>query len=102
MTRSFMSLYRADLVIDPTNVLSTRIALPPARYPTHEAQTAFFRQLEEQFGGLARAARDASEPGDCPAHRITCQRVSLLERACERRVAPPLPAGDPPISKTVR
>ena len=55
---------------------------------------------------LARAARDASEPGDCPAHRIsssvTCQRVSLLERACERRVAPPLPAGDPPISKTVR
>ena len=53
MTRSFMSLYRADLVIDPTNVLSTRIALPPARYPTPEAQTAFFRQLEEQLGGLS-------------------------------------------------
>ena len=53
MTRSFMSLYRADLVIDPTNVLSTRIALPPARYPTAEAQTALFRQLEEQLGGLA-------------------------------------------------
>ena len=53
MTRSFMSLYRADLVVDPTNVLSTRIALPPARYPTPEAQTAFFRQLEEQLGGLS-------------------------------------------------
>ena len=53
MTRSFMSLYRADLVIDPTNVVSTRIALPPARYPTPEAQTAFFRQLEEQLGGLS-------------------------------------------------
>ena len=53
MTRSFMSLYRADLVIDPTDVLSTRIALPPARYPTPEAQTAFFRQLEEQLGGLS-------------------------------------------------
>ena len=53
MTRSFMSLYRADLVIDPTHVLSTRIALPPARYPTPEAQTAFFRQLEEQLGGLS-------------------------------------------------
>ena len=53
MTRSFLSLYRADLVIDPTNVLSTRIALPPARYPTPEAQTAFFRQLEEQLGGLS-------------------------------------------------
>ncbi len=53
MTRSFMSLYRADLMVDPTNVLSTRIALPPARYPTPEAQTAFFRQLEEQLGGLS-------------------------------------------------
>ncbi len=53
MTRSFMSLYRADLVIDPTNVLSTRIALPPARYSTPEAQTALFRQLEEQLGGLS-------------------------------------------------
>ena len=53
MTRSFLSLYRADLVIDPTNVLSTRIALRPARYPTPEAQTAFFRQLAEQLGGLS-------------------------------------------------
>ena len=53
MTRSFLSLYRADLVIDPTNVLSTRISLPPARYPTPAAQTAFFRQLEEQLGGLS-------------------------------------------------
>ena len=53
MTRSFLSLYRADLVIDPTNVLSTRIELPLARYPTPEAQTAFFRQLEEQLGGLS-------------------------------------------------
>ena len=41
-----------DLVIDPTNVLSTQIRLPPERYPTPEAQTAFFRQLEEQLGGL--------------------------------------------------
>ena len=53
MTRSFMSLYRADLVIDATTVLSTRIVLPPARYPTPDAQTAFFRQLEEQLGGLS-------------------------------------------------
>ena len=53
MTRSFMSLYRADLVIDPSNVLSTRITLPSARYPTPEGQTAFFRQLEEQLGGLS-------------------------------------------------
>ncbi len=53
MTRSFMSLYRADLVIDPTNVLSTRIRLAPERYPTPGARAAFFRQLEEQLGGLS-------------------------------------------------
>ena len=53
MTRSFMSLYRADLVIDPTNVLSTQIRLAPERYPTPEARAAFFRQLEEHLGGLS-------------------------------------------------
>ena len=48
-----MSLYRADLVIDPTNVLSMRIALPLQRYQTREAQTTFFQQLEEQLGRVS-------------------------------------------------
>ena len=59
MTRSFLSLYRADLAIDPTSVLATRIALPPARYPTLEAQTAFFGQLEEQLRGLSTVSTAA-------------------------------------------
>jgi putative ABC transport system permease protein len=53
MMRSFMTLYRADLVIDPTNVLSMRIALPLQRYQTREAQTAFFQRLEEQLGSVS-------------------------------------------------
>jgi putative ABC transport system permease protein len=53
MMRSFMTLYRADLVIDPTNVLSMRIALPLQRYQTRETQTAFFQRLEEQLGSVS-------------------------------------------------
>ena len=53
-TRGFVSLYRADLVIDPSEVVFTRLALPERRYPTVESQATFFEGLEERLGGVSR------------------------------------------------
>jgi putative ABC transport system permease protein len=52
MTRSFVALYRADSTIDSSNVLLTRVTLPPSRYPTREQQTAFFDRLREQVSAI--------------------------------------------------
>jgi len=46
MSRSLMALDRVDLGFNPANVLAASVALPPDRYPDHEARLAFFQTLE--------------------------------------------------------
>jgi len=65
MARSFFMLYRADVVIDATNVALMPLALPPASYGTPEKRTAFYDRLEERFAAtpeLAAAAIASSVP----------------------------------------
>ena len=54
MIRSFWNVYRADVGFTSGNVVVALLSLPPDRYPTGDAQTAFFDGL---------AARVATIPG---------------------------------------
>ena len=53
MMRSFVALYRADLVIDASNLLTVPLQLPPGSYPTVGQRTAFWDQLEQRLRGIA-------------------------------------------------
>ncbi len=50
---SFDHLRRVEPGFDPDGVLTMELVLPPARYPTDAARTAFFRQLVERTAGEA-------------------------------------------------
>ena len=45
LIRSFLRLIEAPLGFNPRNVLTMEISLPPLRYPTREARSAFFAQV---------------------------------------------------------
>jgi putative ABC transport system permease protein len=76
MTQGFVSLYRADLVIDPSDVLFTRLALPPQRYPTAEIQSAFFDRLEQRLGAISRIESTAIA-SDVPFRGAPLRAVSI-------------------------
>ena len=62
------------------------IRLPPERYPTPEAQTAFFRQLEEQLGGLptiGAAAFANAVPSSAP-RAVSCGSGAARTRPTRR------------------
>lgn len=52
LVRSFQNLQRVDLGFDPGGVLSTRIQLPPVRYPDAESRLGFFQALEDRVAAL--------------------------------------------------
>lgn len=49
MTRSFIGLSTADVGINEQNVLTMSMYLPPERYPTPDAQTTFYRELDARL-----------------------------------------------------
>ncbi len=52
MIRSFLAVYRADLVIDAASLVETRINLPPAKYATPDQRIAFYDQLQERMSAI--------------------------------------------------
>lgn len=52
MMRSFLDLYRADPGIDTSQLITMRLELPHQKYPTPQAQVAFYQRLEERLDGM--------------------------------------------------
>ena len=52
MMRSFLAVYRADLVVDATHAVLMPLTLPSQKYQTSEQRTAFYQRLEEQVGAI--------------------------------------------------
>ncbi len=52
MTRSFVGLTAAELGVNEQNVLTMSMYLPPERYPTQEAQLAFYGELNGRLQAL--------------------------------------------------
>jgi putative ABC transport system permease protein len=62
MIRNFLNLYRSDLGIDTSRLLTMSLALPERKYPSLEQRLAFYQQLQErlQANGKVRAVSVAS------------------------------------------
>jgi putative ABC transport system permease protein len=52
MMRSFLVLYRTDLGIDTSRLLTMRLNLPLTKYPQREPRTALYQRLEERLRGV--------------------------------------------------
>ena len=50
MIRSFLAVYRADQVIDPSRVLTMEIALPEEEYGSPDQRSTFYQQLDVRLG----------------------------------------------------
>ena len=50
--RSFVTHYRADVVIDASNLVTMRLALPPEQYRTPDDRKRFFDRLEERLASI--------------------------------------------------
>ena len=49
MMRNFVTMYRLDLGIDTSHLLTTALALPDRKYPSIEQRLAFYERLEERL-----------------------------------------------------
>jgi putative ABC transport system permease protein len=52
MMRSFLNLYRLDVGIETSHLLTMRLALPNQKYPTPEVRRAFYDRLDARLAGL--------------------------------------------------
>ena len=88
MVRSFLAVYRADQVIDPSKVLTTVIALPEEEYRSPDQRSTFYQQLDDRLGrhtGLAAASLASTRPFTGGPS----QRVSFLDRSTAARESQP-------------
>ncbi len=53
MMRSFLALYRMDLGMDTSQLLTMRVALANQKYPTPAQKTAFYDRLDDRLAALA-------------------------------------------------
>jgi predicted permease len=54
MMRSFLTLYRMDLGVETSHLLTMRLALPERKYPAIEQRLAFYQRLEERLRANGR------------------------------------------------
>src|SRR5262249_17628181 len=52
MMRSFLRLYRLDLGIDTSRLLTMQLTLPDSKYATAAVRDAFIRRLDERLGAI--------------------------------------------------
>ncbi|MPY90955.1 MAG: FtsX-like permease family protein [Luteitalea sp.] len=64
MVRSFFKLYRLDLGVDGTSLLTMRLNLPERKYPDADARRQFYHRLSEELASVtgARSVTFASHP----------------------------------------
>jgi predicted permease len=85
LVRSFVELYRTNLVIDVSQLWTGRLALPVQRYPTPESRAAFFSQLETRFASNPTLT-SVTVASDIP---LATLGGSLRQLSIEGRAAPP-------------
>ena len=71
MMRSFLNLYRMDIGIETSQLLTMRLNLPNRKYPTVEQRRAFYDRLDQRLAGIggiqaATITTDAPMGGGIP------------------------------------
>src|SRR4029077_1669504 len=54
MIRSFLNLYRLDVGLETSQLLTMRLTLPNQKYPTPEHRRIFYERLDQRLAGLPR------------------------------------------------
>jgi putative ABC transport system permease protein len=76
MMRNFLTLYRLDLGIDTSHLLTTSVALPERKYPAIEQRLAFYQQLEERLRASTKI-RAASIASNAPMQGGSSRRLAI-------------------------
>jgi predicted permease len=53
MMRSFLALYRLDLGVETSHLLTMRLQLPNRKYPTADQRRDFYTRLDQRLGAMA-------------------------------------------------
>jgi predicted permease len=100
MVRSFVALYRADLVVDASRVLTMQLALPAQKYATPQQRAAFYDRLQERLDALPPVAASAIS-SNLPFAGARERPLEIAGRPSSFPSPPPLasqPVGQPPLT----
>jgi putative ABC transport system permease protein len=87
MMRNFLTLYRLDLGIETSNLLTMSLALPERKYPSIEQRLEFYRRLQERLESSGKF-RTVSVASNAPMMGGFSRRLTVEGR--------PLAAGEQP------
>ena len=91
MMRNFLTLYRLDLGIDTSNLLTMALALPERKYPALEQRLAFYQRLEERLESNPKIESVTDHQQRADAGRLPAQArrstASRSTRASSRRTS---------------
>jgi putative ABC transport system permease protein len=60
MMRNFMTMYRLDIGVETSRLLTMSLVLPDAKYPALEQRLAFYQQLQDRLGSRFEAVSVAT------------------------------------------
>ena len=89
MMRSFLTLYRLDLGVDTSRLLTMQIYLPLTKYPEMGPRTELFRQFEERLRGISAIEASAMTTAT-PLGGGTRRPLAIDGRPTPVGVEPPL------------
>jgi putative ABC transport system permease protein len=92
MMRSFINLYRLDVGVDASRLLTTSMVLPGRKYPTRQSAAAFLRRIDERLS-LNGAFEAASTTTGVPLSGGAVRRLAIDGR--------PAVDGEPPANVTM-
>jgi predicted permease len=92
MMRNFLTLYRFDLGIDTSKLITTALALPEKKYQSLEQRLAFYQRLEERLESNPRV-RAVSVASNVPMQGGFARRLSIDGK--------PLASGEQPPTVTM-
>ena len=90
MMRNFMNMYRLDLGVETSHLLTMSLSLPDAKYPAVEQRLAFYERLQER---LAAKFRNVSVATQVPLQGGFQRRLEIDGR--------PLPTGQEPPTVSI-
>jgi len=91
MMRSFLTLYRLDIGVETSHLLTLNLVLPDRKYPTPEQRAAFYHRLDERLGAIG-SIRAGTIASNAPLGGGAQLRLSIDGR--------PTPAGELPPQVT--
>ena len=94
MMRSFLTLYRLDVGVETSRLLTLNMVLPDRKYPTPEQRAAFYHRLDERLAAIG-SIRGGTIATNAPAGGGQQYRLAIDGR--------PTPAGEQPpqVSRVV-